>query len=73
MTSSNRQKKSVLIAGIIAIILFVGYAIFQNLSFETEWIYEKYNDGYRILSYTQAFNDNTTEIVIPAGGTMTTG
>lgn len=65
MTSSNRQKKSVLIAGIIAIILFVGYAIFQNLSFETEWKYEKYNDGYRIISYTQAFNDNTTEIVIP--------
>ena len=65
MTSSKRQKRSVLIAGIIAITLFMGYAIFQNISFETEWIYEKYNDGYKILSYTQAFDDNTTEIVVP--------
>ena len=65
MTSSKRQKRTILITGIIAIILFLTFWIGKDISFETTWRYEKYNDGYRLISYTQAFNDNKTEIVIP--------
>jgi len=66
MTTSKRQKRNVLIAGIISMVLFLCYVISQNICFETEWAYEKYKDGYRLRSYMQAYNDNTSEIIIPA-------
>ena len=66
MTSSKRQKIKVLIFGAVSILIFLIYAVIKNIAFETNWRYEKYNGGYRLISYTQAYNDDTREIVIPS-------
>ena len=66
MSSAKKQKKNVIIAALVVVVLFLGYVIFQNVSFKTEWNFVEYNNGYKLVSYTQAFNDNTKEISIPA-------
>ena len=66
MNSTKQQKRNVLIAAFITLLIFSGYVIYQNVSFKTEWKYVEYNNGYKLVSYTQAFNDNTTEISVPA-------
>lgn len=66
MSSAKKQKKNVIIAALVAVVLFLGYVISQNVSFKTEWNFVEYNNGYKLVSYTQAFNDNSKEISIPA-------
>ncbi len=66
MTHTQKQKRITLIIGIISIVLFLAYSICQNINFKTEWKYAEYNDGYKLISFTQAFNDNTKEITIPS-------
>jgi len=65
MSSTKQQKKNVLIAALVAVVLFLAYVISQNVSFKTEWKFVEYNNGYKLVFYTQAFNDNTKEISIP--------
>ena len=37
------------------------YSGFKTGAFETEWKYEEYRDGYRIVSNTQSIFDDTAE------------
>ena len=62
MSSTKRQKRK----GPITFIVFFTYVLFQTVTFKTEWKFKEYGDGYILRSYKQAYDDNTTEISVPA-------
>jgi len=67
MTTSQKQKRNILIIGIAVIILFLVYSFFSNsgLGLKTSINYTEYNGGYQLVSYTQGITDKSTEIIIP--------
>ena len=66
MSSTKKQKRNVLIAELVSMVIFAIYVISQTVTFKTKWTYAEYNNGYKLISYEQAYNDDATEITIPA-------